>query len=67
MDIVLRTRTTLYVVELKLEKNADDAMQQIDLKNYTERFKLCELPVVKVNTHLSIQASILETCKNKIV
>ena len=48
VDIVMRTKTTLYVMELKLDKSADDAMQQIDLKNYPERFALCGLPVVKV-------------------
>ena len=44
----MRSWTTLYVVELKLDKSADAAMQQIDLKNYPERFALCGLPVVKV-------------------
>ena len=48
VDIVLRTRTTLYVMELKLDKTADTAMQQIDLRNYPERFALCGLPIVKV-------------------
>lgn len=48
VDIVLRTRTTLYVIELKLDKTADAAMNQINLKNYPERFALCGLPVVKV-------------------
>lgn len=48
VDVVLRTNTTLYVIELKLDKTADAAMQQIDLKNYPERFALCGLPVVKV-------------------
>ena len=48
VDVVLRTQTTLYVMELKLDKNADKAMEQIDLKNYPERFALCGLPVVKV-------------------
>ena len=48
VDMVLRTKTTLYVMELKLDKNADMAMEQIDLKNYPERFALCGLPVVKV-------------------
>lgn len=48
VDMVLRTKTTLYVMELKLDKNADMAMGQIDLKNYPERFALCGLPVVKV-------------------
>ena len=48
VDIVLRTKTTLYVMELKLDKSAGEAMEQIDLKNYPERFVLCGLPVVKV-------------------
>ena len=48
VDVVLRTQTTLYVMELKLDKNVDKAMEQIDLKNYPERFALCGLPVVKV-------------------
>ena len=48
VDMVMRSWTTLYVVELKLDKSADAAMQQIDLKNYPERFALCGLPIVKV-------------------
>ena len=48
VDIVLRTKTTLYVMELKLDKSVGEAMEQIDLKNYPERFALCGLPVVKV-------------------
>ncbi len=48
VDIVLRTRTTLYVMELKLDKTADNAMDQINLNNYPERFALCGLPIVKV-------------------
>lgn len=48
VDMVLRTKTTLYVMELKLDKDAATAMAQIDLKNYPERFALCGLPVVKV-------------------
>ena len=45
---MLRTKTTLYVMELKLDKSADRAMEQIDLKNYPKRFALCGLPIVKV-------------------
>ena len=48
VDVVLRTSTTLYLIELKLDKSADDAMAQINLKNYAERFALCGLPIVKV-------------------
>ena len=48
VDVVLRTKTTLYVMELKLDRTAGEAMEQINLKNYPERFALCGLPVVKV-------------------
>lgn len=48
VDIVLRTQTTLYVMELKLNRTADTAMRQIDLKDYPKRFALCGLPIVKV-------------------
>lgn len=48
VDMVMRTYTTIYIVELKLDKSADAAMRQIDLKNYPERFALCGLSVVKV-------------------
>ena len=48
VDMVMRTRTRLYVMELKLDRSADAAMRQIDLKDYPARFALCGLPVVKV-------------------
>ena len=48
VDLVIRTATKLYLLELKLDKSADEAMHQIDLKNYPERFALCGLPIVKV-------------------
>lgn len=48
VDMVLRTNTTLYVMELKLDKDASSAMEQINLKDYPERFALCGLPIVKV-------------------
>ena len=55
VDMVMRTATTLYVVELKLNQSAEVAMQQIDLKNYPERFALCGLPVVKVGINFDME------------
>ncbi len=51
VDLVIRTATKLYLLELKLDKSADEAMNQIDLKNYPERFALCGLPIVKVGVN----------------
>lgn len=55
VDMVLRTRTTLYLVELKLNQNAEIAMKQIDLQQYADRFALCGLPVVKVAINFSAE------------
>mgnify|MGYP003480086421 FL=1 len=48
LDIVMLTHTRLYIIELKLNKNAQAALQQINLKNYAQRFALCGKPVSKV-------------------
>ena len=48
IDMVLRTATHLYVIELKLNKDAATAMNQINLKEYDKRFALSGLPIVKV-------------------
>ena len=59
VDVVLRTEATLYVMELKLDKNATVAMEQINLKNYPERFALCGLPVVKVAVNFDSESGTL--------
>lgn len=38
----------LAIIELKLDKSAQAAMQQINLKNYRQRFALCNKPITKV-------------------
>ncbi len=48
VDIVLLTKTNLYLIELKLNKDAKTAMQQINLKNYRQRFALSGKPITKV-------------------
>ena len=48
VDMVMRTDKALYLFELKLNKSAAVAMQQIDLKDYASKFALCRLPIVKV-------------------
>ena len=54
VDMVLRTTTHLYLFELKLNKNSDIAMKQIDLKEYPKRFALCGLPIVKVGINFDM-------------
>ena len=61
VDIVLLTRTRLYIIELKLNKDAQTALQQIDLKNYAQRFALSGKPITKVGINFdSTQGNITD-------
>lgn len=46
--MVMRTDKALYLFELKLNQSAEAAMNQIDLKDYPNRFAMCGLPIIKV-------------------
>ena len=54
VDMVLRSSTHLYIVELKLNQSSDVAMKQIDLKEHPKRFALCGLPIVKVGINFDM-------------
>lgn len=60
VDMVIRTATALYIVELKLNQSAEAAMRQINLKDYPERFALCCLPVVKVGINFDTERHTLK-------
>ncbi len=47
-DMVLKLKDRIYIFELKFNKSAREAMEQIDIKNYPERFAQYNLPVTKV-------------------
>ena len=55
VDMVLRSKTHLYLFELKLNQSSDVAMKQIDLKEYPKRFALCGLPIVKVGINFDME------------
>ena len=48
VDIVMKTDKALYLFELKLNMSAQAAINQIDLKDYSSKFALSGLPIVKV-------------------
>ena len=60
LDIVMLTHTRLYIIELKLNKNAQAALQQINLKNYAQRFALCGKPVYKVGINFDSTSGNIE-------
>lgn len=63
VDVVMRSPSTLYIIEVKLDKNADCAIEQINLKNYPERFALCRLPIVKVGVNFDSERHTLKEWK----
>lgn len=60
LDIVMLTHTRLYIIELKLNKNAQAALQQINLKNYAQRFAMCGKPVSKVGINFDSSTGNIE-------
>ena len=48
IDLVMRSKTDLYLIETKLGDNAEAAMHQIKLKDYASRFSTYNLPITKV-------------------
>lgn len=63
VDMVLRTATHLYIFELKMNKSANAAMRQIDLKEYPKRFALSGLPVVKAGINFDVEKHTLADWK----
>ena len=48
IDIMLSSKTTIYVIELKINSTAQVALDQINKKAYTARYALENLPIAKI-------------------
>ena len=55
IDMTLETKGSIYVMELKFDKSAADALRQIDSRHYADAFKLKGKPVVKVGLSFSLK------------
>jgi len=54
-DIVLESPHKVYVIEIKLNGSSAKAMEQINMKDYSERFVLCGKPIVNVGVNFSAE------------
>ncbi len=52
IDAVLKTKDTIYVIELKKDKSAEIALEQIKDKGYIEKYKAWESDNIKHEIHL---------------
>ncbi len=55
IDMVLETDNAIYVMELKFNKTAAEALAQIEAKHYADAFKLKGKPVVKVGLNFGVK------------
>ncbi|MGM9813185.1 MAG: AAA family ATPase [Muribaculaceae bacterium] len=66
VDMVMDSGKALYLFELKLNKSAEAAMNQINLKDYPSRFALSGLPIVKVGINFDLERHTLEDWKIEV-
>ena len=55
IDIMMETNDTIYVMELKFNKSAEEALAQIDAKHYADAFKMSSKKVVKIGLNFSVK------------
>ncbi len=53
VDIAMAYRGKLYLIEVKLDGSPEEALAQIERKQYAARFQLSKLPLVKVGINFS--------------
>ena len=63
VDMVMNSGKALFLFELKLNKSAEAAMQQINLKDYPARFALSGLPIIKVGINFDMERHTIEDWK----
>ena len=55
IDITMETADTIYVMELKFNKSAEEALAQIEAKHYADAFKMSGKKVVKIGLNFSVK------------
>ena len=55
IDLSLETKDIIYVMELKLNKSAQEAMEQINAKHYADAFKMKGKEIVKVGINFALE------------
>ena len=55
IDITMETADTIYVMELKFNKSAEEALSQIEAKHYADAFKMSGKKVVKIGLNFTVK------------
>lgn len=55
VDVVAKTQKKVYLFEIKLNKSAEKALEQIEKKDYAGKFALLNLPIVKIGLNFNLE------------
>ncbi len=65
MDMTVKTKDYIYIFEFKLNGSADDALRQIEEKDYAKPFALDNRKLIKVGVNFSLEKRCIEEWKKQ--
>ncbi|MDE7350035.1 MAG: PD-(D/E)XK nuclease domain-containing protein [Muribaculaceae bacterium] len=67
IDIVIKTEDYIYVIELKYDKSADEALKQIEDKKYFRKFQADDRRIIEIGVNFSSETRRIEDWKTRTV
>ncbi len=62
-DAILETTNTVYIIEYKVDKSADEALKQIEDKHYADPYAADKRRILKVGVNFSTESRTIESWK----
>ena len=63
MDVIIQTSNYIYIIECKLDGNAEEALQEIEAKNYAAPFAMDKRTIIKLGINFSSKTRGVERWK----
>ena len=63
MDLLMQTKDYIYIMEFKIDKSADEALAQIEEKQYAKSFELDSRKLYKIGVNFSTSTRRIESWK----
>ena len=63
MDVIIHTSNYIYIIECKLDGSAEEALQQIEEKNYASPFGMNKRTIIKLGINFSSKTRGVESWK----
>ena len=63
MDLLMQTNDYIYIMEFKIDKSADEALAQIEEKQYAKPFELDSRKLYKIGVNFSTSTRRIESWK----